>query len=66
MHRLAFGLAAFAFVALAAAVKAADAETFLLALTAAACAYTTWRARKISSFLKISWASSRSRRSSLG
>ncbi len=53
MHRLAFGLAAFAFVALAAAVKAADAETFLLALTAAACAYTTWRARKISSFLKI-------------
>ena len=53
MHRLAFGLAAFAFVALVAAAKAADAETFLLALTAAACAYTTWRARKISTFLKI-------------
>ena len=53
MHRLAFGLAAFAFVALVAAVKAADAETFLLALTAAACGYTTWRARRISSFLKI-------------
>ena len=53
MHRLAFGLAAFAFVALVAAAKAKDPETFLLALTAAACAYTTWRARKISTFLKI-------------
>jgi len=53
MRKLAVALAVLAFFAVVAGAHKNDTETLLLAGGALICAYTTWRAADISSFLKI-------------
>ncbi len=53
MRKLTVALAVLAFLAVVAGAHKNDTETLLLAGGALICAYTTWRASDISSFLKI-------------
>jgi putative ATP-binding cassette transporter len=53
MKQLSAAVAIFGLLALAAGIHKGEPETLLLAAAALICAYTTWRAREISSFLKI-------------
>jgi vitamin B12/bleomycin/antimicrobial peptide transport system ATP-binding/permease protein len=53
MRKLSAAVAAFAVLAALVGVHKADTDLFVLAVAAGLCAYTTWRAADISSFMKI-------------
>ncbi len=53
MRKLSAAVAAFAVLAALAGAHRADADLFVLAVAAGLCAYTTWRAVDISTFMKI-------------
>ena len=53
MRKLSVAVAAFAALAALVGAHKADTDIFVLAVAAALCAYTTWRAADMSSFMKI-------------
>ncbi|MEK4035463.1 hypothetical protein WOA01_21865 [Methylocystis sp. IM2] len=53
MRKLSAAVAAFAVLAALIGAHKADTDLFVLAAAAGLCAYTTWRAAEISSFMKI-------------